>query len=305
MTMHKSQGSQADEVTVLLPAEDSRLLTRELFYTAVTRAQQQVRVVGTEAAVPRSPSALRASGLRSDSVARRGCPARGTAEATRDTRDVIAASPLGLGASMPFLLRVELPDVPGRWAGVASAIGEAGGDIEAIEIVENATTASPSTTCCSRWRRGAMPDSVVSACNALDGVRRAVDQPVRRRRQPLPRPRGRRGADRGTARRHWTAWSTCCRSPSASTGPRGSGARPTGRRGRAGHRRRADGVRLVRAVRPRGRCRRSTTLTLFCGAPVDEDEIVVLGRPGGPEFLDSELARLGHLLALAVSISRS
>ena len=51
MTIHKSQGSQADEVTVLLPPEDSRLLTRELFYTAVTRAKSQVRVVGSEASV--------------------------------------------------------------------------------------------------------------------------------------------------------------------------------------------------------------------------------------------------------------
>ena len=49
MTIHKSQGSQADEVTVLLPPEDSRLLSRELFYTAVTRAKTKVRVVGTEA----------------------------------------------------------------------------------------------------------------------------------------------------------------------------------------------------------------------------------------------------------------
>ena len=39
MTIHKSQGSQATEVTVLLPPEDSRLLTRELLYTAVTRAR--------------------------------------------------------------------------------------------------------------------------------------------------------------------------------------------------------------------------------------------------------------------------
>ena len=51
MTIHKAQGSQADGVTVLLPEEGSRLLTRELFYTAVTRAQDHVRVVGTEAAV--------------------------------------------------------------------------------------------------------------------------------------------------------------------------------------------------------------------------------------------------------------
>jgi hypothetical protein len=33
------------------------------------------------------------------------------------------------------------------------------------------------------------------------------------------------------------------------------------------------------------------------------DEIVVIGRRGGPEFLDSELARLGHLAGLAASIS--
>ena len=66
MTIHKSQGSQADEVTVLLPPEDSRLLTRELFYTAVTRAKTKVRVVGSEAAVRAAIGrrAVRASGLR-------------------------------------------------------------------------------------------------------------------------------------------------------------------------------------------------------------------------------------------------
>jgi exodeoxyribonuclease V alpha subunit len=66
MTIHKSQGSQADEVTVLMPPQDSRLLTRELFYTAVTRAKTKVRVVGSEAEVRAALArrALRASGLR-------------------------------------------------------------------------------------------------------------------------------------------------------------------------------------------------------------------------------------------------
>jgi len=66
MTVHKSQGSQAAEVTVLLPGPDSRLLTRELFYTAVTRAQAHVRVVGSEAAVRTAlrVGAQRATGLR-------------------------------------------------------------------------------------------------------------------------------------------------------------------------------------------------------------------------------------------------
>ncbi|MCH9761673.1 MAG: exodeoxyribonuclease V subunit alpha [Actinomycetia bacterium] len=65
MTIHKSQGSQADEVTVLLPPQESRLLTRELFYTAITRAQTKVRVVGPESAVRAAIGrrARRASGL--------------------------------------------------------------------------------------------------------------------------------------------------------------------------------------------------------------------------------------------------
>ncbi|ORW85541.1 exodeoxyribonuclease V subunit alpha [Mycobacterium sp. IEC1808] len=66
MTIHKSQGSQAAEVTVLMPPEDSRLLTRELFYTAVTRAKVKVRVVGSEPSVRAAIGrrAVRASGLR-------------------------------------------------------------------------------------------------------------------------------------------------------------------------------------------------------------------------------------------------
>jgi len=65
MTIHKSQGSQADRVTVLLPEAGSRLLTRELFYTAVTRAKRHVRVVGSEAAVRAAVAtrAQRATGL--------------------------------------------------------------------------------------------------------------------------------------------------------------------------------------------------------------------------------------------------
>ena len=51
LTIHKSQGSQADAVAVLLPDADSRILTRELLYTAVTRARESMLVCGTEAAV--------------------------------------------------------------------------------------------------------------------------------------------------------------------------------------------------------------------------------------------------------------
>src|SRR5690606_29695826 len=66
MTIHKAQGSQAAEITVLLPDADSPLLTRELFYTAVTRAQERVRVIGSEAVIRAAVErrVVRASGLR-------------------------------------------------------------------------------------------------------------------------------------------------------------------------------------------------------------------------------------------------
>jgi exodeoxyribonuclease V alpha subunit len=66
MTVHRAQGSQFDRVTLVLPTEESRLLTRELLYTGVTRAQTHVRVIGSEAAVRRAVlrQVARASGLR-------------------------------------------------------------------------------------------------------------------------------------------------------------------------------------------------------------------------------------------------
>ena len=46
MTVHKAQGSEFDEVMLMLPAQRSRVVTRELLYTAVTRARQRVVIVG-------------------------------------------------------------------------------------------------------------------------------------------------------------------------------------------------------------------------------------------------------------------
>jgi len=45
ITIHKSQGSEFNEVLVVLPAEDNRILCRELLYTAVTRARERVSIV--------------------------------------------------------------------------------------------------------------------------------------------------------------------------------------------------------------------------------------------------------------------
>lgn len=66
MTIHKSQGSEFPHVVVALPPDGSPLLTRELLYTAVTRARRQVTVVADEAALRTAVGrpVARASGLR-------------------------------------------------------------------------------------------------------------------------------------------------------------------------------------------------------------------------------------------------
>ena len=66
MTIHKSQGSEFDHVVVVLPPEHSRLATRELLYTAVTRARRRVTLVGSRADVltALNRSERRMSGLR-------------------------------------------------------------------------------------------------------------------------------------------------------------------------------------------------------------------------------------------------
>ncbi|MFD6176958.1 MULTISPECIES: exodeoxyribonuclease V subunit alpha [unclassified Isoptericola] len=66
MTVHRAQGSQFRRVSLVLPPPTSPLLTRELLYTAVTRAQEFVRVVGTADAVRAAVAhpVRRASGLR-------------------------------------------------------------------------------------------------------------------------------------------------------------------------------------------------------------------------------------------------
>jgi len=48
LTIHRSQGSEFEQIVVILPPEDSPLATRELIYTAITRARQCVYVWGSE-----------------------------------------------------------------------------------------------------------------------------------------------------------------------------------------------------------------------------------------------------------------
>jgi exodeoxyribonuclease V alpha subunit len=51
MTIHKSQGSQWDHVILSLPTSPSRLISRQLLYTAATRSQTALTVLGSDSAI--------------------------------------------------------------------------------------------------------------------------------------------------------------------------------------------------------------------------------------------------------------
>ena len=72
MSVHKSQGSEFDRVAVLLPDKISPVLSRELLYTAVTRARQSVTIYSAAEVVEQTIGRplLRSSGLR-DAILRK------------------------------------------------------------------------------------------------------------------------------------------------------------------------------------------------------------------------------------------
>jgi hypothetical protein len=201
---------------------------------------------------------------------------------------------------MPFLLRVELPDVPGSLGRVATAIGEAGGDIEAIEIVEKLHQGVAVDDVLLETAPGVMPDSIVSACNDLEGVRVLWIS---------------RYAAGGNVFLDLEAIEDLTAHP-AEAPDRLVDLLPVVFRSDWGARVHRDrGV--VRAtegapsdvpwakVETAERLVVDDDVNLFAGARLGEDEVLVIGRRGGPEFLDSELARLGHLTAMALSIANA
>jgi hypothetical protein len=203
---------------------------------------------------------------------------------------------------MPFLLRVLLPDVPGSLGRVATAIGMAGGDIEAIEIVEHRVDDGTAVDdVLLELEQGMMPDSVVSACNALDGVEvlfvsrypaggnlmldleaveeltASPDDAFDKLIDVLP----------ATFRVDWAA-----RVHRAKGVVYGTSAAP-------------DEFEFLEIESPTRLESPEDEVTLFAAARLDGNEIVVVGRRGGPEFADSEVMRLGHLCGLAVTIANS
>jgi len=200
---------------------------------------------------------------------------------------------------VPFLLRVELPDVPGSLGRMATAIGEAGGDIEAIEIVEKGDGTAIDDVLLE-MHDGAMPDSVVSACNALDGVRvmwisrYAAGGNIFLDLEVVEELTAEPGA---ALDRLIDLLPVAFRSDWAMRIHRSKGVV-----------RATDAAPLELGFVEIERAERlelnGDEVNLYAGARIDGNNVVVLGRRGGPEFVESELARLGHLVSLAASLAR-
>ena len=200
---------------------------------------------------------------------------------------------------MPFLLRVELPDVPGSLGRLAAAIGEVGGDIEAIEIVEKRHGTAVDDVLLE-IAPGTKPDSIVSAVNGLDGVRVVWIS---------------RYAAGGNLFLDLEAVEELTANPEGALVRLIDLLPVTFRADWASRVSKVDGIVYTTATAPSElswvQIDRAESIphddenTIACAARLNKTEIVIIGRRGGPDFLDSEIARLGHLVGLAMSIARA
>jgi hypothetical protein len=211
---------------------------------------------------------------------------------------------------MAFLLRVELPDVPGSLGAMATALGAAGADIEAIEIVEHRRDGKAVDDVLLELPSTVMPETLITACHQLEGVRvqwisrynagaslsmdlEAVEtftaEPERAIEHLVTMVPATFRTDWGMALRRVEGEPTVMFKTSTAPDliPEASSWL---------------GIRSSRLLDPVP----AWNNTLLAGTHAKTRDgisfTVVAGRHGGPDFLASELARLGHMVALAASV---
>lgn len=211
---------------------------------------------------------------------------------------------------MAFLLRVELPDVPGSLGALATALGTAGADIEAIEIVEHRPDGVAVDDVLLELPSSVMPDGLVTACHRLEGVRVHWIS------------RYNAGAN---LRMDLEAVEAFTEDPIHAIGKLIEVIPATFRTDWAMALRRDRGEVIVLHETPTAPklvpeavswmdILKTETLpelaawdsTVLAASPgkdrAGKSFVVVVGRHGGPEVLNSELARLAHMVSLAASV---
>jgi hypothetical protein len=212
---------------------------------------------------------------------------------------------------MSYLLRVELPDVPGSLGRLAGAIGTCGANIEAIEIVGRDVPAGTVTDdVFIKPEAGVMPDSIVSACTSLEGVKVLwisryaaggnlfLDLEMVESMTQDPAKAIRRLVD-GLPTVFRVDWGVHLRRDGdLAAVVYGTSAAPTEIPEKIVWPANLEKGQRIDVPEP-------WSELVVAGSPLNADELVVVGRRGGPEFLDSEIARLAHLVAMAASLRRN
>lgn len=211
---------------------------------------------------------------------------------------------------MAFLLRVELPDVPGSLGALATALGGAGADIEAIEIVERRSDGRVVDDVLLELPPRLMPDALITACHQLDGV---LVHWISRYNAGANLSMDLEAVERFTADPdHAIAQlveviPTTFRTDWAMALHRVEGEIAVMAKS-------STAPKLVPEAASWLLIRTSKVLdelaawdsTVLAASPArdrrGEKFVVVVGRHGGPEFLASEVARLGHMVSLAASV---
>jgi len=200
---------------------------------------------------------------------------------------------------MSYLLRVQLPDVPGSLGRLASAIGEAGGNIDAIEIVSRDDGFAVDDVFLAA-EHDVMPDSIVSACQQLDGVSVLW---ISRYAAGTNLFLDLEAVESMTEEPTLAANTLVELIPEVFRSDWGMRIRRNASGPEVVHRTSAAPTALPPGLAwPNGEVAQLDDL-LVVGIPLDEDDAVLMARRGGPAYLDSELARLGHLVALASTIT--
>lgn len=205
-----------------------------------------------------------------------------------------------------FLMRVSLPDRPGSLGAVASAMGSVGGDINAVEIVEKGDGVVVDDFIVD-LPPGKLPETIITACHHLDGVRvewisrypeggglqSDLEALERMTADPAHAAETLVSLSPVVFRSHWSALldvtgdqvttlTATTHAPEFDTGS----AQPLAPFDRT-HR-----VDLESGWLP------GWAESTAVAVPLTRDRVIVIGRHGGPAFLDSEIARLNHLAAL-------
>ncbi|QGU01822.1 hypothetical protein CKALI_04720 [Corynebacterium kalinowskii] len=219
---------------------------------------------------------------------------------------------------MSYLIRVMIPDTPGSLGRLADALGSIAGNIESVDIVEVSSDGEVTDDIVVSLPQGTLPDSIITAAQALPGVIvdsiRPFSGVVDRRGQIemlAAVASHHRNRDKAMAdfvdvlpRTMTSGWAIVLDNGEAMSRIAGSSAAPEDDGTNPPH---AD-VTSARVLREEETWVPESWRLLdasLCAAPIGATGMMlVVGRPGGPDFLATEVEQIGALCGIVGAILR-